>query len=670
MTMVGQEIEQPATVLDLTEDPVGEDSSERTLIASLIEASRLPSWAEDRFKKITDLRRYLEDEVYEFANDNAVNVNVIGRMLNAKAAGMWPENPLLHVTPEHRLRGSSSPLLSAWAKVAGMLANKVADMASISDIFQGATEDTSVDGATWFKVEWVEDPGRDPLGTPRLDDAQDQFRRLRYLAERAAAGEIGEGSAEWQEMRDLHNTIQSYADKMVEQDPRRAQILAMGGQFPTQAHLVPEPLKWKGVEITPVPVENVRLDWELVTSPELLHRGRWLIEVSYQTLDEVATRYDLTPAERGSIGIRRSTSTEQDDTMPASTYQTDPKDREATDTAHGQTIAVYSCWHRLNRRRYVFVDGIGRFLRNDPWPGSLPWVCMAFTRTSGRPIPISIALGAWKIQREVNQILSEGKQARRARFPRYAVKRGMLEPGDMDKLRNALPNAIVEVDEPDDIEKAFKEFRGAEYDPRLYDPYAMIRLMEMEMGVTAQAAGLTSSGSTATEVQTAANHMSMSANMHQSNMHKALKKVYRLIMESIASYMTPEDVAFLLGPMEAQVWAMVPKDREQIIAGLDLDLMVIANGPAGRQALAQAWTAAGDAIARVMQGKTLAAAAGYDLDVGPMVEAITNNMGLGIPGDELVRPMAPMMPAGQPGEPMAGAQPGAGPAQAAAGLVG
>jgi hypothetical protein len=666
--MLDEAAPEGQTVLDLTKAEEG-DTSERSLIAQLRESARLPAWAETRWKRVVDLRRYLEEEVYEFENDNAVNVNVIGRMINAKVAAMWPESPLLHATPEHRLQ--SDPINTAWAKVLGLIGNKLGNMAHIGNLMQSAIEDVVVDGVQWFKVEFIEDPSRDPLGTPRLDDSQDQFQRLRYLAERAAAGEFGEGHAEWQEMRDLHETISAYADQMVAEDPRRAAIAQLSGQWPPPPAMVPEPLKYKGVEITCVPGENVRLDWAMVPNLNALHRGRWLTEVHYDTPEAIAQKYDLTPNEARSIGMQSQAPTEQiKGPNQLSEYNTDPKDKEPEDVAHGGLVAVFCTWHRLNRRRYIYVDGVDRFLKNEIWAGELPWVPLVINTTPGRPIPVSVGLGAWKLQREINQTLSEGKAARRARYPRYAIKRGLASPEDLDGLKNAIPNAIIEMDEPEEIEKAIKEFRGADFDPRLYDPYVIMRLIEIEMGVTMQAAGLSNSGSTATEINTASSHMAQAGNMHLSKMHECLKQMYKLIMALACEYMTPEDVAFLLGPLEAQVWAMVPKNRNHILAGMDVDLMVAANGPAGREALARAWTAAGDAIARVMQGKTLAAAAGYDLNVAPMVEAITNNMGLGIPGDELVRPI--MMPPPGMGDPNAqpGAQPGAGPQQAATGLTG
>jgi hypothetical protein len=330
----------------------------------------------------------------------------------------------------------------------------------------------------------------------------------------------------------------------------------------------------------------------------------------------------------------------------------DPKERDAEETAHGQTVAVYCCWHRLNRRRYVWTDGVPRFLRNEPYSGPAPLVPITLTHTPKRPFPVSMGLAGWKLQKEINQTLTEAKGARRARYPRYLLKRGAMDPEDFQAVQGCSPHAIVEVDEPEEVKKAFEVINGVEYDPRLYDVSPLFRLMEIELGVTMQQIGLSTGGSTATEIERAQQGAQTTAAMHASQLNKSLRRLYRMLLSYIAEYVTPEQVAFILGPEDAQGWAMFPKDREQIAAGLQVDVLAAPNGPQAQMALAEAWMKTADAFARVGQTKVLLGNAGEALNTTEIYQAIATAMNLGLNGDELVRQMRPgeLPPMMTPGE--------------------
>jgi hypothetical protein len=449
------------------------------------------------------------------------------------------------------------------------------------------------------------------------------------------------------------------AEKLAASDPRQSRLLqAIGNPEAENLGLLPEPMHFAGLEVSAVPVEHVRLDWENVSSLERMHKGRWVIEISYQQPDEIADRYSLSREELqtlkdGTAGNGARDHQENAGNPGQGSNTADAKDRDAEASEHGNTKRVFCCWHRLNRRRYVWVEGIHRFLRNESYAGPAPFVPFAFSHTPKRPIPVSIGLAGWKLQREINQMLTEGKQARRARYPKYGIKRGVASVEDLLAITQCVPHGVVEMDEPEELKKAIEEFKGTEYDPRLFDPSGHMRLMEIEMGVTMQQVGLSSSGSTATEVERAAAGAAATNNMHQGMLYKALRKLYALTLGYVAEYVDPERVAFIISAEDAQIWAAFPKDREQIAAGLKVDILAADNGAEAQMAQAKAWTVTADSLARVGQAKVTLAQAGESLNTSPIFEAITEGMGLGISGDELVQKMPPpqpgMMPQGQPG---------------------
>ena len=648
-------------------EAAAEQSGERELIAELQQHTYLPDWAARRFDRVLELRQYLEDDVYEWDDDSAVTINALGRMVAAKVGQLWPDRPACQVIPETQSGPSDerTMILREWAKVGGRLVNWFAEKALLEDDMQAGLYDVAVDGIAWLKCEWDEDETRDPLGESKNDDAQDQFERLRMLADQARTGEIHEGEAAWAELRELTEYYQDVVMKMHQEDPRAQ---AIGQALATDPPgLLPEPLNWTGPRTGLVPMENVRLDWDMVQSLEAAHKGRWFIEVSYQTPEQIAQGYELDEFDRAKLQSRASETGSSAESFPAAGAKggggtaEDWKEKDAEDEEYGEQIAVYTCWHRLNRRRYVWTPRLShRFLENEIWRGALPFIPLAITHTPKRPIPISMALGGWSLQREINQTLREAKAARRARFPRYAVKRGEMDQEDLTKLNTAMPHAVVEVNDPEAVKNAIAEFRGAEYDPRLYDVTHLFRLLEIEVGVTMQQIGMSSSGSTATEVERAEAGAQSTSAMHSSLLHKALRRYYGLLLGYIAEYVTPEHVAWILGPHEAAIWGMVKKDRAQIAAGCKVDILAATNGPGAQKAHAEAWMQTADALARVAQSKVMMAQAGESLDTSHIYEAITEGMNLGIAGDELVRPLPPPEPGmeGGPGEAAAGSAAG------------
>lgn len=638
---------------DEAADPA--DPAALAMMQELAEAAQFPEWAARRFEQIKDLRMYLEEDVYEHDNPQAVCVNALGRMLAAKTGQMWPERPMCSIK-EQSAAGSAQDnperaIHRKWAQTAGRLVNWYCDKSLLEDDIQAGLYDACVDGLTWLKTEWVEDQSRDPLGTPRMDDAQDQMARLKMLAEMAESGEINDSMSEWQELSDLVEYHLDLQEKLAARGDPRAQAMLPGLGMPPQPDLMPEALSWSGLEVSLCPLENVRLDWEHVTTLEQMHKGRWMIEIAWMTRDEIAQRYRLSDGERRKLGNRNGRG--HSDKHPGvadekgGSTSADAKEREAEDTEHGDMLAVYCCWHKQTRKRYTWCDGVDRWLDEQVWTGEFPFIPLALSKTPRRPIPISIGLGGLKLQQEINQTLTEAKAARRARYPRYAGKRGTVDPEDIYKITGAHPNAYIEVDEPEEIRKALLPIQGVEFDPRLYDVSGLFRLLEMETGVTMQQVGISTSGSTATEVERAQQGSATTAEMHSSLLRKALRKLYQLALAYIAEYVTPEQVAFILGPEDAAVWAAYPQGREQIAAGLKVDILASANGPSEMREQAESWMHTADALARVAQSKHMLAANGEALNTEIIYEAITEGMGLGVAGDELVQrmPMDPMQQA-------------------------
>ena len=551
-------------------------------------------------------------------------------------------------------------------------------------ILQGAAQDAMTVGIAWLKVTWYEDRERDPLGMPIVDDPQDQMARLRRLTTEFQLGQFTETDDEFFEMMNLVEFAVTMARKMLPRGAMGLEGLANHDPSePPSPDVLPEVDHYRGLVITPVAPENLRIDWSRVQSPEMWRAGRQITEKTWMSPDEIVERWGLSERERERLG---TTMERQDSHRASSEVEEAVKGNRESTPAHEELgldaikkqngeVAVWQRYDREQKRLYIWPSGLGRFVVNEIIEVSsrhfFPYIPIYYNRVTGRFLPLSDTRLVRKLQEEINQRLTDDKEARRARYPKYIAGANMLENSEKEKLMGARPHEVIEVlGDPEKIANSVHMLAGAPYDPLLYDPSLPMRLIEIQMGLPLNATGMSAQGGQrlATEVNISNDHLLAQSGRHGTMLTQALQ----LVGETTADYavigLTTETVAKIAGP--TGYWPDI--GREQILRGMNVDVIASGNNKAAKRQNVETWSTVSQAISMLMGAKLQAQAAGYELDVEDVARNILSEMGVRTPLGEILRrleaaPMGgvPMQQAGaaQPDTADVGEPPAPGPGQ-------
>lgn len=618
---------------------------ERALIRKWIQQAKVPSWLTKSWQQWDSDRKYLHTDLFaaDAANATTMSVNLAARAVQAKTNKITPSNADLMVTHRrgvgsiddvrrdairqanaifsaNRLQPDPSALIMAagqaeqaykqdlearerFAQTSEAVAKRLWDDANGSRTAMAYASQGMTVGPAWLKIGWQRDFGRDSLGRTRNDDAQDQMARLTLRSAEFAAGVFTDSDARYGELMMLSDYARqvgkAVAAGQVEPGsiPFAAwqQIADSRDTDPVPANWLPEPDVWQGATVDTVRPEALRWDWRIPF--ERWQETPWVMEQNLMDVDEVATRYALTPNERDRLGGRDSETSPELRKHGGPSDQAERANPDAStyeDTVQLGQVVVWERWDRNLRRHCIFVESLDFMLLDEvprlTHPGFYPYIEVGFNVLDGAHVPISHVTFLRKIQNAINQRLTDAEESLWASMKRYLVKRGAFKEGEIDKLRSSRPHDVVEVDEPEDIAKSFREIASDDWNPAKYSLDGLFRLFELVSGMSISELGVTGQADFATEAQIAANASQVTSGRDAAVMADALTRAFTIIIHYAASSMSEKTVKALVGA--AAFWPQAPS-RMDLIRSLMIKVNAAGSQTAAR---AQAGTQLRDTI--------------------------------------------------------------------------
>ncbi len=659
-----------ATTEPLTEDP---RASEAALVQRFLAETKAPPWLERAFRTWEDHRRYLHTEVMAEDDHRKISCNSIYRSLRAKMAHTRPNSPEPSVKPAEQIEPDPddplAPLyqqqkkqLEQIGRTAAVLNKKWSARAKLGDVLVGAQLEAHTTGICWLKTGWEEDESKNALGQAvrHAGTSMDQLRRLRRLADDYAAGEFTDDDARFEQLLDLSNWLKARAkaalQRLVAGDPREDRMRnlasAPDGQ-PMAPYLLPEPESWQGPTVDFVAPENLRLDWQRVTGPHLLHRGRWWMERVWMTREEVAERYHLTPDDARRLGspVRRAPNYSDPTMSYLNTNAQDPADTdlEAQVRSGGAEVAVWERWDLETGWVYWVCQGLERFLAKELVETSTkrghPYAPLIYNPVAGRFTPLSdVGLGR-KMQDNFNQTLTDDWEARVASYPFYAVLQGLLTEEDKEAIEQGRQaHKVVELSRSaQEVKDAIQRIAGEEYHPERYQ-IALAKtqgLLDQMVGAPSE----TSGGTSRPEFATQSAMQQQGLNVSMADVRAINTELTRQVFEDWTDYalaVLPERNAKALAGMAA-VWPAV--DRDTIANGLVVEVVTAGDRGQAEQELEQMGKAMG-VVAQALQLEQVAALAGYQFPATEVATRAALAVDLRLPGGLLRRGMPGALPPG------------------------
>lgn len=666
-------IPEVAEVVELVVEKTPEASaSERALITEFNELVKTPQFLRDAFEQMQEDRAYVAEELIGSKDQDTVIVNQVLKNQQTVVANLGLDDPKASCKVLPQAGGLVDPSMTAMSETMELFLNRMITQTRLPELMEGAAQDAQTNGIAWLKVSVQEDFLKDPVGQNRFNDQQENVAEYLRLQEAKAAGDFNDDSADAQKLKDLDHTLKVWmADRIIAQPPMIPQTVMdpMTG-MPTE-QMVPDPTdprtvrktaiidgeeldllgcpeleRYLGFSVDQLLPEDVRWDWS-IKRPEELRRGAWMAYRVYLSKEDIAAKFAL----------------EQDEYKSITVYTTDGKKTERrwgilgpderTDIEAQQIndrCAVWTLEHRVMGRRYVWVDGVSRFLASEVFQavGSNPFSLFPvyFNRVSGRALPLSDVRLQRDLQNEYNLLRTHDRQGRRASYPWVALAAGAADQADIDAIEGRAPFQAVMLKKADDVNKYMKEMNGAPYNQGLYDTSKVVADMQMVANVPLTGMGVQGEGKVATDLTLANQGMQKANSRRQAQLNRTFSDLLEW-MGQVAVKVFPADNIKAMCGMQS-VWLAL--SAEQLSVNFQIEIQGAVSGPPDFAGKMQFWTAFPDIIMKLQSVP--------GINVGNVMAKV---MALGGISEDIRNFWNPMMaqPGGMPNAPAPGGDPNA-----------
>lgn len=572
---------------EVVEEPVSDeyDPAECAKIKKFEKLIEIPDWCSDVFDWMDEDAKYLaEDCIYASMDDeHSTSTNYILRNQFVLISQIYARNPTARIRPSE-IMGDHPPGLQEFSKTLEIIAKRLTDEAGFKHKLAGALQDVQTYGVAWLKISTQEDLTRDPIGACRQNDQLDNVAKLRVLTAQYSNGDFDEDAAEYKDLLDLSDTLKVYLAGTIREDlarnpptpvsqfdefgqetlapdpndPRIAQVTSL--EDPASAvepGMLPEVPIFLGVNIDEVQPQDIRFDWS-ITRPEDFYNAQWVAHRVYMDGEAINIRWNLEDEEWTKIDVQAK------NTSKNNGGSEDPSNRTSNDSENlNDTYAVWELWDKSTNRRYVWIQGMERFLVNEvvkvTWHKFFPFFPLVFNRVTGRFLPMSDVRLQKPLQEEINTKRTQEREATSAAQPRYVVAAGVLNDVEKEKIENARAYAVIELERPDEVMKYWQAIPVQDVNPLLYDISKAVREIEISAGITQNSAGGVGGAEFATEAAIANQQMGIQADRRKAIIEDLIHDVNECVVE-LALQIFPEENARAIAGAGA-VWPLVDRDH-------------------------------------------------------------------------------------------------------------
>lgn len=207
-----------------------DDTEERALIDSFNQEIKIPPDLDKWFTAFDYDREYVNNRAMLTDAEDAVGTNhilrnqwVLQSQIYAKDPEcafeamdqIWPDtppvtDPLTGMVLVPPMPGQPPPELDGLARTLDILVKQLLKENRFSSRLKGAIQDVETNALVFLKVNQQEDYERDPIGRRRNNDQQGNFAMFAWLSAQKASGDIQDGDAKAQRLKDLEVLVRGY----------------------------------------------------------------------------------------------------------------------------------------------------------------------------------------------------------------------------------------------------------------------------------------------------------------------------------------------------------------------------------------------------------------------------------------------------------------------------
>src|SRR6266853_3154294 len=489
---------------------------------------------EKRFQRYLTNRNYYAGNMHSDGAPGLVRTNIIFSTIATILPRVYARNPNISVTPSEAVDESEYDLYKKFCRTLEVVLQRIfVRDGKLKSRMKIACRSSMTCEIGWAKVLYQRDIATDPIIMQRMNDIQDNLRRVEALKEKMTDKE----SIDDQELAKSQLEIQL---KSLEENV--------------------EVVLKQGIVIDPILSEQVLMldpsvrQFELYETANALAEVIWLDEERFETVmgykPTRATAYYGAPEEQGVKGEK--------------SLYVEGRGKEGVSATF---YKVYEIWSLSDNTVYTWTRGEQGWCRAPYQPPNLglrwyPYFGLAFCPVDGQFYPISDVDLLKELQDEYNTTRTNFAEHRKENIPVRVVKGGGgLTKQDIELIKNRKINEIIVVNGTPDIPLShdIAAFENPPIDSATYDTTPIRTDIEMVSGAGDAERGTVMRAKTATEASYLNQGLASRTGERQDTIEDMIQAMAQYSAEILMQEMTLPEVIKVAG--QGAVWPTLSKDR-------------------------------------------------------------------------------------------------------------
>ncbi|HFE45917.1 MAG TPA: hypothetical protein ENJ18_10580 [Nannocystis exedens] len=496
-------------------------------------------------KEINNHRKYVRGRMTTEEDENEiVRTNLVYSTIAAMLPRIYAKNPEIAVRPSEAVHPKQYKTVRGFARTLGIVLNRQLEDAKIKRRAKANVRSAMTTAIGWVKLTYQKDIETDPIIQSRINDIQDNLKRIEYLQE---GDDIERGNPE-AEKRELELQLQA---------------------LEAQSEVVVA----EGLVVDRLLSEDVIIDGDIrdfdcyADARRIAHRIWYTAEAYEQTFGKAPTDKAKT-----------FTDAKQETTGPS---------RVDGEKAR---FAVWEIWDKTSQTVFTWCEGELDWAREPYTPDNTPeqwypFFPLGFNLVDGQFMPMSDVELLIKLQEEYNITRDQLAQARERNKPHYIADADTKEQ-DITKKQFAEIGEVIIVDAKGrPIREVFASAEMMQLDYRNYDTSPIRADIDMVSGQTDADRGAVAKAKTATEAEILQAGLSSRTEERQDAIEDWMYEIAKASAEILLQELSYAQVVRIAGP-EA-VWPELQK--QEVFDLVNIEIRAGTSGKPNKAREQQVW---------------------------------------------------------------------------------
>lgn len=513
-------------------------------ISRALESESRKAWV----KKIKSNRLYLSGEAHSDGADGLVRANLLYASMATMIPYVYARDPDVIVSPSKAARDSGYDSISTFAETLEIIVARSLKDARLKARVKNALRSEWACGFGAMKVLYQRDIERDPIIQNRIEDAQENIRRINHLVDDTEELSSADREAKLEELRLQISALEDQVEVVV------AEGLVIDSIAPEDVLILDE---------------TIRVFDEYPSASAIAHRV-WYEEEEYKE----------------SFGC---------DTPDAHLFESpeDIEHKRASSVGSMRYVAVWEIWDKRSNTVLTVPQGGTKYCREPFQPKKLgerwyPFFLLGFNCIDGSASPLApVSLGL-ELQNEYNTTRTNYAEHRKESIPVRIIRSGgNLDEEDVSAIVNRKINQTIQIkgNPSIPISNDVAVLNNPPLDPAVYDTTAIRNEMDLIYGLSDASRSSLIQAKTATEAEAMREGMNARVSDRRDAMEDVITDMANYSAQILLQELSKEQVERIAGA--SSVWPQVYKP--DIFSMVSVEIKSGSSGKPDKRGVQERW---------------------------------------------------------------------------------